>query len=405
MLRSLALGADHEWFTTVVDGGVDAVVRGTPELPPDPVLRAEMVVAGQELMRSCFVTLAQDPVLDPDVPAAALEFARTLARRGLGAGVLLKAFRVGQGYLWQVGMRRGEPLVADPALRMEVLGLAWERLNRWMEFVLQRISDAHAEERDRAVRGTLALRHATIDAILAGERPDVDQAGRRLGHSLRREHVALVLWARPSSTEANALPRLERLAGELAAAWGAGQPLVRPSGAHELCCWIDGSPAGTVASAATARLLELGDARVAMGSPAPGLDGFVRSHEEARAAQVVALTTRRPEPVTRYADVELVSIISRDPPAMRHLMTRELRGLTGNDPTSERLRTTALAYLAADGSTSAAAEHLRTHKNTVTYRVRQAEDRLGRPLRERRLELELALLLADALGIDDTPSR
>lgn len=42
------------------------------------------------------------------------------------------------------------------------------------------------------------------------------------------------------------------------------------------------------------------------------------------------------------------------------------------------------------------AERLGVHQNTVIYRVQQAKELLGRAPTERRLELEVALRLADA---------
>jgi hypothetical protein len=38
------------------------------------------------------------------------------------------------------------------------------------------------------------------------------------------------------------------------------------------------------------------------------------------------------------------------------------------------------------------------HKNTVQYRIRKAEEGLGRPLGENRLNVELALLVSHWLG-------
>jgi DNA-binding PucR family transcriptional regulator len=38
------------------------------------------------------------------------------------------------------------------------------------------------------------------------------------------------------------------------------------------------------------------------------------------------------------------------------------------------------------------------HKNTVQYRVRKAEEALGRPLSARRRDVELALLACEWLG-------
>jgi DNA-binding PucR family transcriptional regulator len=56
------------------------------------------------------------------------------------------------------------------------------------------------------------------------------------------------------------------------------------------------------------------------------------------------------------------------------------------------LRETARVFLETGGSYTATAEQLILHRNTAQYRVRQAEEVRGRPLRERRLDVELALL-------------
>ena len=56
------------------------------------------------------------------------------------------------------------------------------------------------------------------------------------------------------------------------------------------------------------------------------------------------------------------------------------------------LRETARVFLETGGSYTATAEQLFLHRNTAQYRVRQAEEVRGRPLRERRLDAELALI-------------
>ncbi|MFI5042419.1 MAG: helix-turn-helix domain-containing protein [Acidimicrobiales bacterium] len=58
---------------------------------------------------------------------------------------------------------------------------------------------------------------------------------------------------------------------------------------------------------------------------------------------------------------------------------------------------TALAYrlrvfLQTGGSYTATADQLFPHRNTAEYRVRKAEELRGRPLRDGRLDVELALL-------------
>jgi len=77
----------------------------------------------------------------------------------------------------------------------------------------------------------------------------------------------------------------------------------------------------------------------------------------------------------------------------------------GRDPrialTSERndgLRDTARVFLQSGGSYTATADQLFLHRNTVQYRIRQAEELRGRPFADGRLDVELALLACHWLG-------
>jgi DNA-binding PucR family transcriptional regulator len=65
---------------------------------------------------------------------------------------------------------------------------------------------------------------------------------------------------------------------------------------------------------------------------------------------------------------------------------------------AQRLRETLLAFLRAGGRSMRAAKELYVHQNTVTYRVKRAEELLGRGVNEEPLELMCALVLADTLG-------
>ena len=71
----------------------------------------------------------------------------------------------------------------------------------------------------------------------------------------------------------------------------------------------------------------------------------------------------------------------------------------GCDDTSARLRETLRGFLDSQGSYTDTAARMHVHKNTVHYRVRQAEEQLGRPVNYHRLETEVALLLCDQLGL------
>lgn len=98
--------------------------------------------------------------------------------------------------------------------------------------------------------------------------------------------------------------------------------------------------------------------------------------------------------MTHYADVELVVLLSQDIELARNFITRELGPLAEPTPAAGELRETVAAYLAFDRSLVKAAEQLHVARNTVAYRVKKFENLTGRDLKDRRLELELALRLA-----------
>ena len=129
------------------------------------------------------------------------------------------------------------------------------------------------------------------------------------------------------------------------------------------------------------------------------MSGFRLTHIEAVAALAVA--ERHLQPVTRYADVELAclaaGILCGD--ARTAFVRRELGGLVDPDNAARRLRETLRVYLKQGGDAAATGELLKLHPNTVRYRVRQAEQRLGHGIAQRRVQLELALELVAVLGV------
>ena len=74
------------------------------------------------------------------------------------------------------------------------------------------------------------------------------------------------------------------------------------------------------------------------------------------------------------------------------------RVIADDDDQHSILRDTLRVFLHEGGSFKATAERLTLHKNTVQYRVRKAEESLGRPVGEDRLNVGLALLASRWLG-------
>src|SRR5207253_6278946 len=138
----------------------------------------------------------------------------------------------------------------------------------------------------------------------------------------------------------------------------------------------------------------------AWGEPASGIDGFRRTHRQAASAQDVALAagTAHATRVTSFVDVAPIAMLCADLDAARAWVSETLGSLATNTERHARLRESARVFLHRGGSYTATADELFLHRNTLQYRIQKAEELRGRPLREDRLDVELALLACHWLG-------
>lgn len=390
-----AESVDTQRLAEFVGQAVEAAVAGAPEIASDPALQADLLAMASESLGSFLELLARGSQA-AHLPPASVGFARTLARRGLDVAVLLKVYRLGQSFFWRVTMDESERFIADPVLRNRVLTLMWERLNLWLESLLNELSSAYDDERRRWLQGASARRSEIIATIVGGGEVDSVQATRQLGYDLRRCHTALILWASASSPQEEVITRLERLAQTMAHALGAPRALTLPAGSREIWAWI-GTPGPPDTRQVTEAMPAQGPDRAAVGRTGRDVAGFRRSHLDALAARRVALADPRRLVCTHYDAVEIVSLLSHDEQAMRAFLAHELGALATAGPSQEALRATGLAYLRS-GSATAAARELGSHKNTIRHRLERIEQLIGHPIEPCRLELHLALLLAEVYG-------
>lgn len=376
----------------------DTISADVPEVGAVPALREVLDVSTSAALQLYLDAVPREQPGTVGASTEMRELARGLAARGVDLSVLLRLYRVGQRVIWQELMRQVHEAGLDDDLRAAVLAFLWDSLSRNLERIVEDVVEAHTTEAEERLRGSFARRAETVEAILSGDDIDPATAEALLGHPLQRPQVAAVLWLPDGVEHAEATGRLERLARGVGEAVGATQVLTVQSGARTLWVWLGtgrqprldmvaGSPGVTAAP----------DIRVALGEPAPGLAGFRSSHQQALRAQRVAAASAYPMQVTRYADVELVSLLAHDDEAMRSLVARTLGRLAADDSTTARLRETLLAYLVA-GSSAKAAEALTVHKNTVLYRLQQAEQLLGHPVDQRQFEVQAALRLVATYG-------
>ena len=122
-------------------------------------------------------------------------------------------------------------------------------------------------------------------------------------------------------------------------------------------------------------------------SAGSGVPGFRRTHQQALGAQAVALAAGTSgQPLTSFADVAPLALMSGSAELVRAWVIETLGALADDDGHHAMLRDTLRVFLQESGSFVAAAERLTLHKNTVRYRVGKAEESLGRPVGEDRLQ-------------------
>ena len=141
--------------------------------------------------------------------------------------------------------------------------------------------------------------------------------------------------------------------------------------------------------------------RAAVGCIGSGLDGFRSTHRQAVEAARVAQLSRDTEKdaVVPFDQVNLLALLTTDVSGVREFIRHELGALAEEGLRFRTLRDTVLIYLECRRSLSAAAERLYVARNTVTYRLRRAEELIGHNLDTRDWEVRTALKAAAVLGI------
>ena len=381
-----------EKFVNHVDG---VILEQIPELAANPRLTAVLHASTKSQWRM-FLTVLERETFDVLLPPQAVDLAVSIARRGLDLGILLKVYRVAADATWEFMVTVADAIPEDGPDHADVLKFLWGRAGRWINESIEQLMRTYTAEREAALHGAFARRNETIQALLRGEAISVDTATSDLGHQLRALQTCLVLWFDDATTDASTA-ELESLAQAVARGVEAGRPLTLVAGGHELWAWL--ATRKVPDPAAIQAIVAPSAARAAIGGAFPGVDGFRTSHREAIDAQKFVLRSGSASVVTAYDDVELACLISENPEGARHLVERELGKLAEPDPALDVVRETLSHYLRNGSNIVLTATKLYVHRNTVRYRLDQAEELVGHPLTERRTEMDVALrLVAAGLG-------
>ena len=382
----------------------DLIQRDIPTLDSDPALSSllgasveENVVTVVHMFRHGIVTA------HVEAPTAALEYARRLAQRGIPATALIRAYRVGQARFLRHCIE--ELLDQTPGEHVEGASTQWmvEHVSDTLDRVVEQVIAAYESARERWVHNRSAVLTMRVRSVLAGETVDLTAAQTALGYRLLQRHLGVALWVESTaSADDDPLERLGRVASALAVAAGSGQaPLFVPCDETSAWAWLAITPEAVLRRDEPQAVIAEREPAVsiALGEPASGVEGFRRTHQQALRAQSVALAAGPHHlPVTSFIDVAPVAMMCADIESAREWVRETLGALAIDSERNTRLRETARVFLQTGGSYTSTADQLFLHRNTAQYRVQKAEELRGRPFREGRLDVELALLACHWLG-------
>jgi DNA-binding PucR family transcriptional regulator len=366
-----------------------------PQLDHDKPLRDLLAASIGSNVDACLQIMQHR--IDPAAvraPTVAVEYARRLAQRGTPLTALLRACRLGHARLSDWLLTELAEYTGDAEI-VTATALSLTRIVAgYVDQTSEELVAAYSQEREHWLRNRNAARAARIGDLLSGKRISVSAAEAALGYRLRQYHVGLVCW----TVAVDSVSRLEHAISHVAAEMAvSGDPVFLPRDESSAWAWLPLGIRDRYDAAAAAASVD-GDLHFAFGDAAQGVTGFRLTHQQALAAQAVALAAGTPPRVVTFGEVAPVAMMLGSAELLRAWVLATLGGLATDDVPHARLRDTLLVFLLSGRSYKAAAEQLTLHKNTVQYRIGKAEESLGRPAGENRQDVELALRASHWLG-------
>jgi DNA-binding PucR family transcriptional regulator len=379
---------------------VDRYQSEVPSIVPDPFAVSEQLASVEDSLRQIAHCIgAGDDPRGLELTPSTVAIARSGVQRGIPLNDLFRSVRLAHEKSWhwvfnQITVRA--PTAEQPA----ALELATTFFFAYADLVLLEAERHYEIEREAWLRGTAAARAAAVEDILSGAEDDPQRASKRMRYDINRHHLGATLWLDPACDDPEPQTALNEALSRLTVATSAQSALVHPAGATATAAWLSRGQAFDPAELAIAHLSQVLPAgvRVAQGEPGWGIGGFRRTHVEAtHAHRMASLLGERAAAVTCYRTVAVAALASADGEHAVAFVKRILGPLAVDDEATYRVAATLAVYLDENRSPGRAAQRLTVHPNTVSYRVHQAEQLLGRPLDTHTLELSVALALLPAM--------
>jgi hypothetical protein len=319
------------------------------------------------------------------IPVSLLAQARMAARSGVSLDTVLRRYFAGYSLL-------GYFMIEEASKDNLIGGTELQRLLGTQAVIFDRllaaISEEHTRESEQGFVSTEQRHVERVERLLEGELIDTTD----IAYDFEGWHLGAIATG-PGAPEA-----LRELARALDL-----RPLIVNRGEESIVwAWLGARRKPDPAEAqsfAAAKWPE--DVLLAIGEPGSGLAGWRLTHRQAAAALTVAQRGRQ-GPI-RYTEVALLASVLQDDLLEASLHRLYLRPLEGERDGGAALRGTLRAYLAADGSLSAAAITMGVSPRTVGNRLRRVEELVGRPLHDVLADVETALRLDELDALEPPP--
>jgi hypothetical protein len=378
----------------------EVILREIPELHDDKPVLALLTSSVHSNVGTCLQIMQHQIDLSAvQAPAASLEYARRRAQRGTPLTALLRAYRLGHTrfsdwLLKELAQQTDDAqMITAATLSMSTI------VAGYVDQTSEEIVAAYTRERENWLRNRSTARAARIRDLLSGDRINVSATEVTLGYRLRQYHVGVVCWAGDAAAAVDNIARLEHAISHVAGKAACSDPVFLPRDVSSAWAWLPLGIRDTFDAAGASTVGVDDDIHFAFGDAAKGTSGFRLTHRQAVAAQAVALAAGTPPPrAVTFSQVAPVAMMLGSADLLRAWVLSTLAGLAADDEHHARLRETLLAFLQSGGSYKTTAERLMLHKNTVQYRIRKAQESLGRPIGDNRHDVELALRASHWLG-------
>lgn len=319
------------------------------------------------------VGIEQGEAWSGPIPSVAVQQAQRAARNGVGLDTVLRRYAAGQRLMSDFLLTEAD------GFPMQALRRVLDLQGLLVECLMAGVATEYKREAERAGRSLEQCRSEQVRKLLAGERVEVAE----FDYDFSAWHLGVI------ATGAKAAQAVRSLQARLHC-----QLLNVSHGRETEWAWLGGRH--RLEAAGIERLLTakaLAGVSLTVGEPGKGIEGWRVTHRQAQEALLVAL--RRPQKLTRFADVALLAPWLGDPARARSLVELYLSPLDSLRNDGHALRQTLREYFAAGHNVEATAAKLVVDRSTVRRRVRKIEQALGCPLDRRRAELEVAMRLEE----------